>query len=63
MQRVTRRTAAIAAVALVLVGWSGLTVAAVVTTPKPDVAEKIDYSQPTDWMQLSPEELAEIDAV
>src|SRR5436190_19918110 len=58
LQRVTRRTAAIAAVVLVLVGWSGLTLAAVATTPKADVAREIDYSEPTDWMQLSPEELA-----
>jgi ubiquinol-cytochrome c reductase cytochrome b subunit len=56
--RVTRRTVAISAVALALVGWTGLTIAAVVTTPKPDAAEEIDFSGPTDWMQLSPEELA-----
>jgi ubiquinol-cytochrome c reductase cytochrome b subunit len=58
LQRVTRRTAAMGAVALALVGWTGLTVAAVVATPKPDAAEEIDFSGPTDWMQLSPEELA-----
>ena len=58
LERVTRRTVAMAVVALVLLGWTGLTVAAVATTPKPDVAAQIDYSDPTDWMQLSPQELA-----
>jgi ubiquinol-cytochrome c reductase cytochrome b subunit len=58
LQRVTRRTAAMGAVALVLVGWTGLTVAAVATTPKPDISDQIDFSGPTDWLQLSPEELA-----
>jgi ubiquinol-cytochrome c reductase cytochrome b subunit len=58
LQRVTRRTVAIAAVALVALAWTGLTVAAVATTPKPDPVAQIDYSGPTDWMQLSPEELA-----
>jgi ubiquinol-cytochrome c reductase cytochrome b subunit len=36
-----------------------LTVAAVASTPKPVVAA-IDFSQPTDWMQLSPVEMAGI---
>jgi ubiquinol-cytochrome c reductase cytochrome b subunit len=58
LMQVTKRTVAISAVVLVLLGWSGLTLAAVVTTPKADVAEQIDYSGPTDWMQLSAEELA-----
>ena len=58
LERVTRRTVAIGVVVLAVLGWTGLTVAAVVTTPKPDVAEEIDFSGPTDWMQLSPEELA-----
>ncbi|MGH9658983.1 MAG: cytochrome b N-terminal domain-containing protein, partial [Bryobacteraceae bacterium] len=56
--RVTKRTVAFAAVALAAIGWSGLTVAAIVTTPKPAVDTAIDFSLPTDWMQLSPEELA-----
>ena len=58
LMRVTRRTVAMAAVALALVAWTGLTVAAVATTPKADLAEQIDFSGPTDWMQLSAEELA-----
>src|SRR5258708_17170044 len=45
--KVSKRTVAMAATALVAIGWSGLTVAAVVTTPKPAVAE-IDFSGPTD---------------
>src|SRR5581483_11502742 len=58
LERVSRRTFAMAAVALAALCWTGLTVAAVATTPKPDLAEEIDFSGPTDWMQLSPEELA-----
>ena len=57
MIKVTRRTVAIAFVALAAAGWTGLTARAVMTTPPPtEVA--IDYSAPTDWMQLSPEEMA-----
>ncbi len=58
MVRVTRRTVAAGVVALAALGWTGLTVAAVVTTPKAETAEEVDFSGPTDWMQLSPEELA-----
>jgi len=58
LERVTRRTVAMAVVVLAALGWTGLTVAAVVTTPKADAAEEIDFSGPTDWLQLSPEELA-----
>jgi ubiquinol-cytochrome c reductase cytochrome b subunit len=59
VRRVTQRTFAAAVVFLALLGWTGLTVAAVATTPKPVVAA-IDFSQPTDWMQLSPVEMAGI---
>jgi ubiquinol-cytochrome c reductase cytochrome b subunit len=55
---VTRRTAAFGVVALGALGWTGLTVAAVRGTPPPKGAVQIDWSGPTDWMQLSPEELA-----
>jgi ubiquinol-cytochrome c reductase cytochrome b subunit len=58
MARVTRRTVAAGVIAMAALGWSGLTVAAVVTTPKPEVVAEIDFSGPTDWMQLSPQELA-----
>ena len=50
--------AAFAVVALAAIGWAGLTAAAVATTPHPPGAPQIDYSAPTDWMQLSPEEMA-----
>ncbi|HXI40243.1 MAG TPA: cytochrome b N-terminal domain-containing protein [Bryobacteraceae bacterium] len=59
VRRVTQRTFAAAAVVLALLGWTGLTAAAVATTPKP-MAAAIDFSQPTDWMQLSPVEMAGI---
>jgi ubiquinol-cytochrome c reductase cytochrome b subunit len=60
VMRVTRRFAAFGVVALALLGWTGLTVAAIVTTPKPDNTVAIDYGAPTDWMGLSPQELAGI---
>jgi ubiquinol-cytochrome c reductase cytochrome b subunit len=59
MKKVTQRTFAAAVVALAAIGWTGLTVAAVATTPKPAVAQ-VDFSQPTDWLQLSPVEMAGI---
>jgi ubiquinol-cytochrome c reductase cytochrome b subunit len=58
MVKVTRRTVAFLFVALAAIGWSGLTIAAVMTTPHPASMAVVDYSAPTDWMQLSPEELA-----
>jgi ubiquinol-cytochrome c reductase cytochrome b subunit len=60
MIRVTRRTFAIAVVVLASIGWGGLTVAAVMATPKDEGHLAIDYSEPTDWMQLSPQEMAGI---
>jgi ubiquinol-cytochrome c reductase cytochrome b subunit len=56
LRKVTQRTVAIGCVVLGAVAWGGLTAAAVVTTPKTDTAE-IDYSGPTDWLQLTPQEL------
>ncbi len=56
--RATRRTAAIGVVALAAIGWTSLTVAAVRSTPPEADAAQVDYSAPTDWIQLSPEELA-----
>ena len=58
MMKVTKRTFAIAVVVLAAIGWGGLTAVAVATTPKPEPMAQIDYSAPTDWMQLSPEEMA-----
>ena len=56
--RVTRRTTAFAAVALAALAWTGLTAAAVITTPKPAIQADVDFSAPTGWMELSPQELA-----
>jgi ubiquinol-cytochrome c reductase cytochrome b subunit len=56
--RVTKRTTAFAVVILAAIGWAGLTATAIATTPKDALAAEVDYSAPTDWMQLSPEEMA-----
>jgi ubiquinol-cytochrome c reductase cytochrome b subunit len=58
MVAVTRRTFAIGVVVLAAIGWGGLTATAVATTPRPEALAQIDYSAPTGWMQLSPEEMA-----
>ena len=58
MVKVTRRTAAFAFVALAAIGWTSLTLAAVKSTPKEAGQAVVDFSAPTDWMQLSPEEMA-----
>jgi ubiquinol-cytochrome c reductase cytochrome b subunit len=58
--KVTKRTTAMACVALAAIGWTGLTALAVATKPPATPAAEIDYSGPTDWMGLSPEELAGI---
>ena len=60
MRKVTERVLAAAVVALAGIGWAGLTITAAVTKPKPAVAARIDFSQPTDWLQLSPVEMAGI---
>jgi ubiquinol-cytochrome c reductase cytochrome b subunit len=58
--RVGKRTFAVAALALAVIGWTGLTVAAVRSTPPPKTAGLIDFSEPTDWIELTPVELAGI---
>jgi ubiquinol-cytochrome c reductase cytochrome b subunit len=60
MARVSRRFVAFTIVALAAIGWTGLTVAAVATTPKEALTDSVDYSAPVDWLQLSPEEMAGI---
>ena len=60
VMRVTRRTVAFGVVVLALLGWTGLTVGAIATTPKPDSAVAIDFGAPTDWIGLSPQEMAGI---
>lgn len=57
MVRLRRRTLAFGVVSLAAIGWSSLTLAAVRSTPH-EATMQVDYSAPTDWMQLSPEELA-----
>jgi ubiquinol-cytochrome c reductase cytochrome b subunit len=59
MVKVTQRTVALAFVLLAAIGWGGLTAAAVRSTPK-EAVTVVDYSGPTDWMQLSPEEMVGI---
>jgi ubiquinol-cytochrome c reductase cytochrome b subunit len=59
MIKVTRRTLAFGVVLFGAIGWAGLTAAAVRSTPE-EAAEIVDYSAPTDWMELAPEELAGI---
>ena len=56
--RVTKRTFAMGVVALAAIGWTGLTIAAVRSTPSDANKAQVDYSGPTDWIQLSPQELA-----
>lgn len=60
MVKVTKRGFAFGFVALAALGWTGLTAAAVITTPAEAREVAVDYSAPTDWMQLSPEEMAGI---
>ena len=59
VRRVAERTTAMGVVALALLGWGGLTAAAIVTTP-PSPPELAVDEGPADWQQLSPEELAGI---
>lgn len=53
---VTRRTFAAAAVVLAGIGWAGLTLAALRSTPP--AAFAADSEGPMEWRELSPEELA-----
>jgi ubiquinol-cytochrome c reductase cytochrome b subunit len=56
--RVRRRTLAAGVVILAGLGWGGLTAAAVKSTPPQTAASQIDFSGPTQWMELTPPELA-----
>jgi len=60
MVRVRQRGLAIGLVALGAIGWGGLTAAAVRGTPPQSAAAMIDFSGPTQWMQLKPAELSGI---
>jgi ubiquinol-cytochrome c reductase cytochrome b subunit len=58
--RVRQRTLAFGVVLLAGLGWAGLTAAAIKGTPPPTAAEQIDFSGPTQWMQLAPAAMAGI---
>jgi ubiquinol-cytochrome c reductase cytochrome b subunit len=52
-----KRTLAIGVAAIAILGWTGLTAAAIITTPK-SATETAESIAPAEWQQLSPEELA-----
>lgn len=56
--RVRQRTLAFGVVLLAALGWGGLTLAAVKSTPPQTAASEIDYSGPVQWMQATPAQLA-----
>jgi ubiquinol-cytochrome c reductase cytochrome b subunit len=58
MKRVRERTVAMGVLAFVVIGWSGLTAAAVITTPKQAEVSVLDESAPADWQTFTPQELA-----
>jgi ubiquinol-cytochrome c reductase cytochrome b subunit len=58
--RVRQRTLAFGVVILAALGWGGLTAAAVKSTPPQTAASLIDFSGPTQWMTLTPSQLAGI---
>jgi ubiquinol-cytochrome c reductase cytochrome b subunit len=58
--RVTKRATAFGIVAFAALGWGGLTAAAISSTPPQTAAALIDFSGPTEWMQLTPVELSGI---
>jgi ubiquinol-cytochrome c reductase cytochrome b subunit len=58
--RIGKRTLAFGVVLLAALGWGSLTALAVKGTPPPSAAEAIDFSGPTQWMQLTPAEMAGI---
>jgi ubiquinol-cytochrome c reductase cytochrome b subunit len=60
MVKLRNRTLAVGIVLLAGLGWGGLTAAAVKSTPPQTEASMIDFSGPTQWMQLKPAELSGI---
>ncbi len=60
MVKVSQRFVAIGIVVLAGIGWGGLTAAAVKSTPPQSAAASIDFSGPTQWMQLKPAQLSGI---
>jgi ubiquinol-cytochrome c reductase cytochrome b subunit len=59
-KKLAQRTVALAVVALAAVGWAGLTVTAIVTTPKLSPTSDEEQTAILGWQQLSPEALAGI---
>jgi ubiquinol-cytochrome c reductase cytochrome b subunit len=55
-----KRLLAMGIVVLAAVGWGGMTLAAIRSTPPQTAASSIDFSGPTQWMQLKPAELSGI---
>jgi len=60
--RVRQRTLAFGVVLLAALGWGGMTLAAVKSTPPQSAAAEIDYSGPVQWMQMTPTQLAGVAA-
>lgn len=58
VMKLTQRTTAFGIVGLSALGWTALTVAAIMTTPKSSEALAGNLPTPGEWSQLSPEELA-----
>jgi ubiquinol-cytochrome c reductase cytochrome b subunit len=58
MRRWTQRTTALGVVAMAALGWTALTVAAIVTTPPSKAVAEVAPTEIKDWRQLSPEALA-----
>jgi ubiquinol-cytochrome c reductase cytochrome b subunit len=59
-KRLAQRTVAFSFIALAAVGWTGLTVTAIVTTPEPTTGSAAGGTAVLGWQQLSPEALAGI---
>ncbi len=60
LTRVRQRTVAIGILAFALLGWGGLTAAAIATTPKIVTVSVVDEQGPEGWQQLTPVEMAGI---
>ncbi len=60
IKRLAQRTVAIGVATFALIGWTGLTLTAVITTPKSSVPSTEEEEVVQEWQQLSPEELAGI---
>ena len=58
IRRWTQRTTALGVVVMAALGWTALTVAAIVTTPPSKTVAEAAPTEIKDWRQLSPEALA-----